>query len=336
MRADRRTRLLGIAVAALGLVCLGSGIALLAWRLLEPDEAVLLLPGAVSTPEPTLTPGVWGTPLEPPPLPDDPASIAILPVSDPPTPTGAPTGTSTPAPTVPTRYPPTASPTPTLIPTTSPTETPTATTTLTPSPTPQTPPVTATAAPTLTATTQATATPPVTAAPTSTPTPSPTAAPAIPDRILIDAIGLDAPVVPVGQHSLRIGEQVYSQWDVPDVFAAGWHQNSAPLGQPGNTVLNGHHNVYGEVFRQLVALEPGDIVTLEAGGRRYFYIVAQTMTLPEQDQPVSVRQANARWILPTDDERVTLITCWPYTGNSHRLIVVALPVSVLGIPKELP
>ena len=54
----------------------------------------------------------------------------------------------------------------------------------------------------------------------------------------------------------------------------------------------------------------------------------QTMVLVRE--PLDVRQANARWILPTTDERVTLITCWPYESNSHRLVVIALPVPLPG------
>jgi len=153
---------------------------------------------------------------------------------------------------------------------------------------------------------------------------------------LIESIGLSAPVVPVGQHPLRVGKQVYSQWDVPDVFAAGWHQNSAPLGQPGNTVLNGHHNVNGEVFRYLIEVEPGDRVILESQGRRFEYIAVQTMTLLEEGQPLEVRQENARWILPTEDERVTLITCWPYHASTHRLVLIAMPKSALEKAAELP
>jgi len=147
---------------------------------------------------------------------------------------------------------------------------------------------------------------------------------------------LDAPVVPVGQHPIKLGEQIYSQWDVPPARAAGWHQTSAPLGTQGNTVLNGHHNIYGEVFRYLNALKPGDIITLESETRRYQYIVAQTMTLPEEGQPVAIRQENARWILPTDDERVTLVTCWPYLTNTHRLVVIALPLWEVVPPSDIP
>jgi sortase A len=158
----------------------------------------------------------------------------------------------------------------------------------------------------------------------------------LPERIVIDAIGLDAPVVPVGQHAWREGGRVYSRWDVPNTFAAGWHQNSAPLGVPGNTVLNGHHNYNGEVFRHLVRVKPGDIVMLDGQGQRRFYLVVQTMTLEEEGQPIEVRQENARWILPTQDERVTLITCWPYGASTHRLVVIALPVSALGLPANIP
>jgi sortase (surface protein transpeptidase) len=34
---------------------------------------------------------------------------------------------------------------------------------------------------------------------------------------------------------------------------------------------------------------------------------------------------NTAWIGPMDDERITLVTCWPETSNTHRLVVVAEP-----------
>jgi sortase A len=37
------------------------------------------------------------------------------------------------------------------------------------------------------------------------------------------------------------------------------------------------------------------------------------------------RLENARWIGPFPDERLTLVTCWPYTNNTHRVIVIAKP-----------
>jgi sortase A len=327
-RRFRRTALLGSIVAILGLLCVGSGIALLVWRLIKPEEAILLPPNLSSYEENTPTPGLLGSPLAPPPLPTDESLVVMLPVSEPPSPT--PTGTRqrltiTATPTIPPTSTPTPTPTPPVL--TSTVNPPTSThtqivpTTHVNSPTPT---IIVSPIPTL----------------TLTPTPSPTITPspiaAVPDRIIIDAIGLDAPIVPVGQHALVINDQTYSQWDVPNVYAAGWHQNSASLGQPGNTVINGHNNAHGEVFRYLILLKPGDIVTLESKGWRFFYLVAQTMTLAEEAQPVEIRQANARWILPTTNERVTLITCWPYLTSTHRLVVIALPPADLGLPAEIP
>jgi sortase (surface protein transpeptidase) len=50
-----------------------------------------------------------------------------------------------------------------------------------------------------------------------------------------------------------------------------------------------------------------------------------TMLMPERFKSLTVRLDNARWILPTKDERLTLITCWPAKSNTHRVIIVALP-----------
>jgi sortase A len=105
----------------------------------------------------------------------------------------------------------------------------------------------------------------------------------------------------------------------------GWHKNSARLGEPGNTVFNGHHNVYGEVFVRLVDLKEGDLILILSETREYKYIITNKMILPELYEDLDVRMNNAQWILPSDDERVTLITCWPYEGNTHRVIIVAKP-----------
>jgi LPXTG-site transpeptidase (sortase) family protein len=146
-----------------------------------------------------------------------------------------------------------------------------------------------------------------------------------PQRIVIPSIALDAPIVDVGLSAFESDGQTYYQWQVPEAYEAGWHNSSAPLGQPGNTVLNGHHNIFGEVFGKLVDLENGDEIVLYDAGASFSYTVAEVLILPERDQPLEVRLKNAEWILPTDDERLTLVTCWPYNDNTHRLIVVAYP-----------
>jgi sortase A len=148
-----------------------------------------------------------------------------------------------------------------------------------------------------------------------------------PTRIVIPRISVDAPVSAIGLGPIESDGETYYQWQVPNEYKVGWHNNSAPLDRPGNTVLNGHHNIFGEVFRDLVDLNEGDQIILYDNQRAYSYQVSQIELFPEHGQPLFVRMENAKWIGPTDDERVTLVTCWPYTDNSHRLVVVAHPLS---------
>ncbi len=80
-----------------------------------------------------------------------------------------------------------------------------------------------------------------------------------PDRIVIPAIQLDAPIIKAQSHLIKYQGYLFKQWLAPDEFAAGW-QSAATLGKPGNVVLNGHHNEYGEVFGGLVDLQVGDTI----------------------------------------------------------------------------
>lgn len=140
------------------------------------------------------------------------------------------------------------------------------------------------------------------------------------------AIGLDANVVRMGWETQRDANgNSYSEWVVP-AFAAGWHINSALPGTPGNVVLSGHNHIDGEVFRYLPDLKPGDQVTLYAGDQPYQYSVVETLILPEKGQPYEVRLKNTQYIAQKPDDRLTLVTCWPYTSNTHRVIVIARPV----------
>ena len=154
----------------------------------------------------------------------------------------------------------------------------------------------------------------------------PIESPTLPNRIVIPIIDLDAPVVPADFNTLKLEGETFGQWQAPNMYAAGWHPNSALLGKRGNTVINGHHNEFGEVFGRLVDLKVGDIVEVYSRDQKFTFIIANRMILPERFQPLSVRLENARWINATDDVRLTLITCWPKQSNTHRLILVARPV----------
>jgi len=159
--------------------------------------------------------------------------------------------------------------------------------------------------------------------PTETPDPFPPAQ-LPPDRIIAPAINLDSTIVEVGWSQREVNGQLLSVWDVAE-FAAGWHKNSARPGHLGNIVLSGHHNILGEVFRYIVDLEPGDMITLYADGRPYQYRIEDKFIVKDKGEPVEVRQANARWISEFTDQRLTMVTCWPYNNNTHRVIVIAKP-----------
>lgn len=165
--------------------------------------------------------------------------------------------------------------------------------------------------------------------PSPAPTPSATRPPAEeepPTRIIAPAIKLDSKVVPMTWAVVDHNGTMVSEWVVPRK-AAGWHKNSALPGHGGNVVISGHHNIEGKVFRHVVDLEPGDEITLYAGRTPYSYTVTEKYILKEAGMPLQARKNNARWIMPTEDERLTLVTCWPYQwpGNTHRVIVVARP-----------
>jgi LPXTG-site transpeptidase (sortase) family protein len=150
--------------------------------------------------------------------------------------------------------------------------------------------------------------------------------PGQPQRIEIPAIRVDAVVTSVGLQAIQQNGQTYYQWQVPNSNKAGWHNGTALLGQRGNTVLNGHHNIFGEVFRDIVNLQEGDEIIVYDRSRAFHYRVTSVEIFAERGEAIDVRLANAKWAEPTEDERLTLVTCWPYTDNSHRVVVVAEPV----------
>ncbi len=224
--------------------------------------------------------------------------------------------------------------------TATPTPAPTATATLLPTDTQAPPPPTPVPTGTLLAapatqepdmrTPEPSPTPRPTLTPSPSPSPTPTPLPPAADppvRIVAEAVGIDARVVEMGWEEVEYKGEWFTKWVVPS-GAAGWHVNSALPGHDDNVVISGHHNVGGKVFRYLVDLELGDSVTVYASGLAYTYTVTEKYILQEAGMPAEVRQRNAQWIMPTGDERLTLVTCWPYNwpGNTHRVIVVARPV----------
>ncbi len=142
-------------------------------------------------------------------------------------------------------------------------------------------------------------------------------------RIHIPRIEIDAPVVEVNWRIVEEGGVKKTAWETAD-HAAGHHANSANPGEGGNVVLSGHHSLKGAVFARLSELAPGDEVILEAmDGSSYLYVVEENLLLEEAGASLEERRAHARYMAPTPDETLTLVSCWPSWTNTHRVVVVA-------------
>ncbi len=170
--------------------------------------------------------------------------------------------------------------------------------------------------------------PPDTAQAAATPTALADRLPATspPTRLVIPSISLDIPVLSVGTKTTRSGGQTRTVWsDVPN--AGGFHETSAYPGNPGNTVINGHRDILGQVFRHLDRVAVGDKITLYVGDVAYPYQVVEVLVVPEVFASASQRAENQRLIGYMPEERLTLITCTPVALATHRLLVIAWPAS---------
>jgi len=131
--------------------------------------------------------------------------------------------------------------------------------------------------------------------------PVPTPGPEQAVRIQIPALNVDAPVVQGdGWEQLKKG--------------VGQHIGSANPGERGNVVLSAHNDIFGELFRYLDRLKPGDEVILYTNQRAYRYVVTRTRIVEPTE--VSVMASTSRPV-------VTLISCYPYLVDTQRIVVTA-------------
>jgi LPXTG-site transpeptidase (sortase) family protein len=143
-------------------------------------------------------------------------------------------------------------------------------------------------------------------------------------------VGLDVPVQQVSWYPTSQDGTWRSTWETAE-GAVGHHRNSANPGEAGNVVLSGHHNAYGEVFRDVSEIglpgspmdEGSALILVAQDGRQHTYSVLRWERFQVEGIPDAERGAYARYMAPSTDPILTVITCWPYDGNSHRVVVVA-------------
>ena len=79
-------------------------------------------------------------------------------------------------------------------------------------------------------------------------------------------------------------------------------------------VVSAHNDAYGEIFRDLDKLEPGDEVLVYTEEGAYRYIVNRVEI---------VSPDRVEFMDPTDHPVLTMITCYPYLLDTHRVVVIA-------------
>jgi len=134
---------------------------------------------------------------------------------------------------------------------------------------------------------------------------------------------MPAPQIPKPSpgHAQRV--QIPALWDspAPVVQGDGWEQlkkgvgqhiGTANPGEVGNVVLSAHNDIFGELFRYLDRLKPGDEIILSTGALDFVYRVTGTRIVEPTE--VSVMEPTAR-------ATVTLISCYPYLIDSERIVV---------------
>ncbi len=121
-----------------------------------------------------------------------------------------------------------------------------------------------------------------------------------PTRIVIPKIEIDAPIIPgVSWEDLKKG--------------VGHLPGSVNAGERGNLYLAAHNDIFGEIFRNLEELEPGDEYFIYAGQQKFRYVVKEKRIIEPTDVEVM-------W--PTTEPVATLQTCYPYLVDTHRLVVI--------------
>ncbi|WP_043265202.1 class E sortase [Streptomyces sp. CT34] len=120
----------------------------------------------------------------------------------------------------------------------------------------------------------------------------------------------------------------------------GHYDRTARLGETGNFAVAGHRRTYGDPFKDFPELRPGDAVVLTDGTTWFTYRIDNRpyTTLPDDIGVIDPVPQKSGYRGP--GRYLTLTTCEPEWGHSHRLIAWAhldstQPVEQ-GRPSALP
>ncbi|MEV8594375.1 class E sortase [Streptomyces sp. NPDC052012] len=103
----------------------------------------------------------------------------------------------------------------------------------------------------------------------------------------------------------------------------GHYANTAQLGQKGNFAVAGHRRTHGDPFKDFPELGRGDAVVLTDGATWFTYRIDKGpyKTVPTDIEVIDPVPRTSGYTRP--GRYLTLTTCDPEWGHSHRLIVWA-------------
>ncbi len=102
----------------------------------------------------------------------------------------------------------------------------------------------------------------------------------------ISSIDLEAPVVN-GEDNLK--------------YVVAKYRNSPNFGENGNTILAGHNNMAGSIFKNLYKVKVGDIVEVQYGNKIFKYKISQKEIIEPNDSSLLTQDLSKK--------EITLITC---------------------------
>ena len=147
------------------------------------------------------------------------------------------------------------------------------------------------------------------------------AQPVLPERVSIDAIGLDLPIQNIDSRNLSVLDLALEKGPVRYV-------DSSLLNVPGNMLIFAHsshlpvvRNPMFKAFNRLPELVPGDSIVVSGGGKKYLYAVSSVRRTDATDTIIDLS--------PTKGTRLTLSTCDTLTSKSSRFVVEAEFVGAL-------
>lgn len=146
------------------------------------------------------------------------------------------------------------------------------------------------------------------------------------DRIIVERISQNVPIVRVSTEKLIQKDWGALEKEIQEALQGGVVHYPGTLwpGDKGNVVLTGHSSYFPwdpgrfkDVFALLTQINIGDKVIVYHDQKAYTYQVYDKQIVTPDYVEV---------LAPTDEERLTLITCYPVGTNQKRLVVFAKPI----------